>query len=63
MEKFRRYADARNDKRHFLAAIGGGVFRKSVQEYALKQGIYVIIQSGEAVEIATLPKGFKAKIW
>jgi hypothetical protein len=63
MEKFRQYADARKDKRQFFAAVGGGVIRKTVQEYALKQGIYVIIQSGEAVEIAALPKGFKAKSW
>jgi chromosomal replication initiator protein len=63
MEKFRQYANARNDKRQFLAAVGGGVVRKSVQEYALKQGIYVILQSGETVEIAALPKGFKAKVW
>jgi hypothetical protein len=63
MEKFRQYADARNDHRQFLAAIGGGVVRKEVQEYAMKQGIYVIIQSGESVEIAALPKGFKARIW
>ncbi|GHT45190.1 hypothetical protein FACS189454_04280 [Planctomycetales bacterium] len=63
MEKFRQYADARNDKRQFLAAVGGGVIHKMVQEYALKQGIYVILQSGETVEIAELPKGFKAKRW
>jgi hypothetical protein len=63
MEKFRQYADARNDKRQFFAAVGGGVIRKTVQEYALKQGIYVIIQSGDAVEIAALPKGFKPKSW
>ncbi|GHT41634.1 hypothetical protein FACS189443_3660 [Planctomycetales bacterium] len=63
MERFRQYADARNDKRQFLAAVGGGVIHKMVQEYALKQGIYVILQSGETVEIAELPKGFKAKRW
>jgi hypothetical protein len=63
MEKFRRYADARNDKRQFVAAVGGGIVRKEVREYALKQGIYVITQSGETVEIVPLPKGFKAKIW
>ncbi|GHT26919.1 hypothetical protein FACS18942_05280 [Planctomycetales bacterium] len=63
MAKFRQYADARNDKRQFLAAVGGGVIHKTVQEYALKQGIYVILQSGETVEIAPLPKGFKAKRW
>ncbi|GHT43417.1 hypothetical protein FACS189443_7050 [Planctomycetales bacterium] len=36
MEKFRQYADARNDKRQFLAAVSGGVIHKMVQEYALK---------------------------
>jgi hypothetical protein len=63
MEKFRKYADARNDKRRFFAAVGGGVVRKEVQDFAMKNGIYVIIQSGESVEIATLPKGFKARVW
>jgi hypothetical protein len=63
MEKFRQYADARNDKRQFVAAVGGGVVRKEVQEYAMKQGIYVVIPTGDSVEIAALPKGFKAKIW
>jgi hypothetical protein len=63
MERFRKYADARNDKRRFLAAVGGGVVCKEVQDYAMKNGIYVIIQSGESVEIAPLPKGFKARVW
>jgi hypothetical protein len=63
LEKFSRYARAKGDKRQFLAAVGGAVVRKEVQEYALKQGIYVILQSGETIEIAPLPKGFKAKLW
>jgi hypothetical protein len=63
LEKFSRYARAKGDKRQFVAAVGGGVVRKEVLEYALKQGIYVIIQSGETIEIAPLPKGFKAKVW
>jgi chromosome segregation ATPase len=63
LEKFSRYARTKGDQRRFMAAVGGAVIRREVQEYALKRGIYVIIQSGDAVEIVTLPKGFKAKIW
>jgi hypothetical protein len=63
VEKFRQYTDAKNDKRKFVAAIGGGLVRKEVMEYAMKNGIYVIIQSGETVKIAELPKGFKARVW
>jgi hypothetical protein len=63
LEKFSRYARTKGDKRQFLAAVGGGVVRKSVQEFAMKQGIYILVQSGKTVEIAELPKGFKAKVW
>ena len=61
MQKFRLVADAKNDKRQFFAAIGGGVVRRNVQEFALKQGMFVVQQSGENVEILT-PKG-KPKVW
>jgi hypothetical protein len=61
LRKYRIYADARGDKRQFLAAAGGGVVRENVREFALKQGMYVIQQSGENVELIP-PKG-KAKVW
>jgi hypothetical protein len=39
------------------------VVSKEVVKFAQKKGMYVIVQSGEAVEIVTPPKGFKAKEW
>ena len=61
LEKYRRFADFRNDKRRFLAAVGGGVVRDHVREFALKQGMYVVQQSGENVEIIS-PEG-EPKVW
>jgi len=61
LEDFRLVADAKNDKRRFIAAVGGGVVQKNVREFALKQGMFVVQQSGENVEILA-PKG-KPKIW
>jgi len=61
MQNFRLVADAKNDKRRFIAAVGGGVVRRNVQEFALKQGMFVVQQSGENVEIL-VPKG-KPKVW
>jgi hypothetical protein len=61
LEKFRKHADYRNDKRRFIAAAGGGVVRKNVQEFAQKQGMFVVQQSGENVEVIP-PKG-KPRVW
>jgi flagellar biosynthesis GTPase FlhF len=63
MEKFRQYSDVKGDKRKFIAAVGGGVVRKNVREFAMKNGIYVIVQSGETTEIVETAKGFKARKW
>ena len=61
LEKFRLVADVKNDKRQFIAAVGGGVVKKNVRDFALKQGMYVIEQSGENVEIS-VPEG-KPRVW
>ena len=61
LKDFRLVADAKNDKRQFIAAVGGGVVKKNVQEFALKQGMFVVQQSGENVEVFA-PKG-KPRIW
>jgi len=65
LEKYRRYADeeGRRDKRRFIGAVAGAVAADHVIKYAQKKGLYVIVQSGDAVEIVTPPKGFKAKEW
>ena len=61
MEKYRRCADFKGDKRRFLAAVGGGVVRTNVRNFALKQGLYVIQQSGENVEV--IPPAGKPHLW
>jgi hypothetical protein len=58
MEKYRLYG---NDKRRIMGAVAGGVASKEVIDFAHHNGLYVIIQSGEAVEIIAQPKGFKAR--
>jgi hypothetical protein len=62
MEKLRRYADDRGDKRKFLGAVAGAIVAENVKEYALKQGFYVIRQSGDTVTIEN-PRSFKPREW
>ena len=61
IEKTRRYADSRNDKRVFLGAVAGVVIPDNVRDYALKMGLFVIEPSGETFNI-TYPRG-KPKEW
>ena len=61
LKKFRLWTAPKGDKRRFIAAVGGGVVRKNVRDFALKQGIFVVQQSGESVEIL-VPKG-KPMVW
>ena len=63
IETIRRYFDARNDSRKLIGAIAGGVMPKNAMKYALKKGLYIITQSGDAVTIAELPPGFKLREW
>ena len=58
MQKYRLYG---NDKRRILGAIAGAVVPDKVTEFAHRKGLYVIVQSGVAVEIVTSPEGFQAK--
>jgi hypothetical protein len=51
MEKLRRYADSRNDKRKYLGAVAGAVFGDNEKTYALKKGFYVIEPSGDTFNI------------
>jgi hypothetical protein len=51
MEKMRRYADSRNDKRKYLGAVAGAVFGNNEKTYALKKGFYVIEPSGDTFNI------------
>jgi hypothetical protein len=61
LAKFRLVSDAKGDKRRFLAAVGGGLVQENVRIFALKQGMFVIQQSGENIEILK-PEG-EPMIW
>ena len=63
LERFRRDADAKGDKRRFLGAVAGAVVEGDAREIAHKSGIYVIVQSGRSMEIVPTPPGFKAREW
>jgi len=47
----------------FIGAVAGAVVTDEAKDFALENGLYVIVQSGEAVEIVQTPEGFKAKEW
>jgi hypothetical protein len=63
MGNIRRYADALNDKRDYIGAVAGGIMSESVKNYALKQGFYVLEQSGDTVNIAAVPEAWEPKKW
>jgi len=60
MKKYRLYGE---DKRRIRGAVAGAVVSDDVIKFAHRQGLYVIVQSGEAVEIIASPEGFVAKEW
>jgi predicted AAA+ superfamily ATPase len=51
MEKLRRYFDLHNDRRKLYGAVAAAVIPENVFDFALKQGFYVIEQSGDSVSI------------
>jgi hypothetical protein len=61
LEKMRRYADLRGDKRHFLGAVAGIVVDDKEREYALSQGFFLIEPTGENFNIT--PPDSKPKKW
>ena len=67
MEKYRRHVDAAKilwpPTTRFLGAVAGAVVDDEAMDFAHENRLYVIVQSGEAVEIVPTPEGFKAKEW
>jgi len=63
LEKFRREADSKGDKRRFIGAVAGAVVEGDAKEVAHENGMYVIVQSGKAMEILPTPEGFEAWEW
>jgi len=61
LEKMRKYADLRGDKRRFLGAVAGIVVEDDEKEYALSQGFFLIEPNGENFFIT--PPHNKPKEW
>jgi hypothetical protein len=62
MEKLRQWADLHDDKRKLYGGIAEAVIPDNVRDYALKQGLYVIEQSGDTVNVSA-PGEAKARAW
>ena len=64
MEKYRRWKDGKGEgKKRYIGAVASTVVDDNVVTFAQKNGMFVIVQSGYAVEIIAPPEGFKAKEW
>jgi ribosome-associated translation inhibitor RaiA len=63
MEQLRKYSDKRNDKRKLYGAMAGAIFTDNAKKYALKQGLYIIEQSGDTVRIIEPSGENTAKAW
>lgn len=61
MEKLKRLLPAYRHHRA-LGAVAAMVVTESVKDYAIGQGLYVLYQSGENVEILS-PEGFAPRVW
>jgi hypothetical protein len=61
LEKMRKYADIRGDKRSFLGAVAGVVVTDKERDYALDQGFYLI--EPEGLDLNITPPSDKPKEW
>jgi hypothetical protein len=62
MEKLRRYADEHQDSRKLLGAVAGAIASEEVKAFAVKNGFFVLEQSGDTIRIS-VPEGFKPRAW
>jgi hypothetical protein len=58
LKTLRNYADKHNDTRRYGAAVAGVLYAKNVKEYALENGMYVIEQTGDTVQIKAPEKPY-----
>jgi len=62
MDILRNAADRRGDKRIYRGAIAGAIMNQSLRDYIIRNGFYLIEQSGDTVKL-TIPKGFIPREW
>jgi hypothetical protein len=63
IEIIRDYMDKRGDARKIIGAVAGGVVPADVLRHAQKNGLFVIVQSGESAAIADTPEEFAPREW
>jgi len=63
MDKLRKYADDKGDKRKYFGALGGMVWGENERNYALKCGFYVIEPSGNTFDVNAPTGNFKPREW
>ena len=59
----RKYNTEHGDNRKVIGAIVGGTVTDDVLQYAQEQGLYVLVQNGESVDVAKTPENFTPKEW
>ena len=62
MKIVRRAADHKQCKKKYYGAIAGAIMDDAIREYILKNGFYLIEQSGDTVKIC-IPQGFIPREW
>jgi DNA repair exonuclease SbcCD ATPase subunit len=63
MEKFKQYFMKNQEKqKKVFGALAGVVFDDNIKTAAIKNGLYTIVQSGNAIKI-DVPKGFQPKLF
>jgi hypothetical protein len=63
MEKLRLHADLHGDKRKYFGSVAGMVIKENVQEFALKNGFYVIEPSGDTFNIIEPQGEYRPREW
>ena len=61
LEKMRKYADLRGDKRVFLGAVAGFAVSEEIRKMSSREGLYLIEPDGESFNIT--PPNDKPKEW
>ncbi|MDR3170974.1 MAG: hypothetical protein LBU17_05005 [Treponema sp.] len=62
LETLRQYMDKHHDSRIIRGALAGAVFPENVKEAAIEAGLYVIVQSGDTMQIEA-EEGFIPQEW
>jgi F0F1-type ATP synthase membrane subunit b/b' len=63
MEKLRGHANTHNDNRQYLGAVSAAVIKDEVRDYAFKRGFFVIMLSGDTVDIVLPSPNWKPRVW